>query len=270
MTIAAGNELYNADFSSVKARGAAYTHSEVDAALSGPVSRILWDDAGIAALEDVLGSLITTNFSDRSVRRILSDRPAPEPWRVGEGLAEAFLVEHRVCEFPWPSGRDLKNPDASPSGTDLVGFQDTTAETNRQRFAFGEAKTSGEESWPPSVMTGRHGLRKQLEALRDSTDVKDSLVRYLGHHANGSTWSPRYESAATRYLTNPADVSLFGILVRDVEARPEDLASRAQALASSCPAETGIELRAMYLPRGSISTLAERVSKLREGEHGQK
>jgi hypothetical protein len=37
-------------------------------------------------------------------------------------------------------------------------------------------------------MDGRHGLRKQLEELRDSTVAKDSLVKYLGHHANGTEW----------------------------------------------------------------------------------
>lgn len=269
MTISAGTEVYNADIARLVARGVSYTEAELDAALSGSVSRILWDKTGTADLQAILTSVVTTDFSDRSAKRILANHPAPENWRVGEGLAEAFLVAHRDCEFPWPSGRDLKNPTASPAGTDLVGFQNMTTAGNAHRFAFGEVKTSEQEAWPPSVMNSRHGLKKQLEDLRDSSHVKDSLVKYLGHHANGTDWFPRYQNAATRYLANPADISLFGVLVRDVEPRREDLASRAGALASGCPAETSIELRAMYLPRKSINSLAQRAVRAREGGHGQ-
>lgn len=265
----AGTEIYNADSVPVTARGACYTDAELDTALSGSVSRILCDDGGTAELQSILTSLVTTDFSDKSVKRVLASPPAQENWRVGEGLAEAFLVEHRDCEFPWPSGRDLKNPSASPAGTDLVGFQKTTATTDCHRFAFGEVKTSAQEKWPPSVMDGRHGLRRQLEDLRDSTGVKDSLVKYLGHHANGADWFPRYQCAAKRYLHNPVDVSLFGVLVRDVEPKREDLLGHAGNLASGCPAKTSIELRAMYLPKKAIGTLARRAVEARESGHGQ-
>jgi hypothetical protein len=193
----------------------------------------------------------------------------PENWRVGEGLAEAFLTEHRACEFPWPTERDLKNPNASPAGTDLVGFQNMGTIAEPHRFAFGEVKTSEQKAWPPSVMNGRLGLKKQLEELRDSTVVKDSLVKYLGHHANGTTWSSRYQSATKRYLANPGDVSLFGVLVRDVEPKCEDLANPAGALADGCPAKTSIELRAMYLPENTINSLARLAVETREDDDGQ-
>jgi len=269
MTTAAGTEAYNVDACPVTARGVSYTDAELDTALRGSVSGILRDDAGIADLETVLAAVVTTEFSEQSVKRVLSSRAALESWRVGEAIGEAFLVEHRSCEFPWPSGRDLKNPAASPAGTDLVGFQETSAVTDTYRFAFGEVKTSEEKKWPPSVMSGRHGLKKQLEDLRDSIRVKDSLMKYLGHHADGTDWFPRYRSAAKRYLADPEDVSLFGILVRDVEPKQEDLASRAGNLAKGCPKGTSIELRAMYLPDGSIGTLAKRAAAAREGGHGQ-
>lgn len=269
MTMSAGTEVYNADIVPVIARGATYTDAELDAALCGSVSRILWDDDGASDLRSILAGVVTTEFSKESIERILSQQHPPESWRVGESLAEAFLVEHRTCEFPWPSGRDLKNPSASPAGTDLVGFQKTDANVNTHRFAFGEVKTSKEEKWPPGVMNGRHGLKRQLEDLGDSMDVKDALLKYLGHHANGTDWFPHYQSATRRYLANPADVSLFGVIVRDVEPKHSDLSKRAGDLAAGCPAETSIELRAMYLPRKSISTLAERAVKLRDGGHGQ-
>ena len=269
MAIASGTEVYNVDTIPVTARGVLYAEVELDSALKSSVSQVLWDDTGTNNLQAILTSVVTTDFSDKSVKRVLSNHPMPENWRIGEGLAEVFLVEHRSCKFPWPSGRDLKNPSASPAGTDLVGFQNTKTTVNAHRFAFGEVKTSEQEAWPPSAMNGRHGLQKQLENLRDSTNVKDSLVKYLGHHANGTDWLSRYKSAAMRYLANPTDISLFGVLVRDVEPKQEDLASRAAKLSANCPTETSIELRAMYLPLKSISTLAQRTTKLRESRHDQ-
>lgn len=269
MPLATGTEVYNADATPVTARGVSYTSAELDAALSGPVSRILWDDTGTADLLAILTSVITTDFSDASVRRVLADRVTPKNWRVGEGLAEAFLVEHRACEFPWPSGRDLRNPSASPAGTDLVGFQNTPAHDNPHRFAFGEVKTSKQQAWPPTVMDGRHGLKKQLEGLRGSTNVKDDLVKYLGHHAIGTDWLPRYRMATMRYCANPHDVSLFGILVRDVEPKCEDLVSRAEGLAVGCPDRTSIELRAIYLPTNTIGLLAQRAVDARRDGHDQ-
>lgn len=269
MKMSAGNECYQADAPPVKARGASYTDAELDEALSGPVSHILWDDTGTADLQSILAAVVTTEFSKENLNRVLTNRAVPENWRVGEGLAEAFLVEQRDCEFPWPAGRDLKNPSASPAGTDLVGFQKTTVSENVHRFSFGEVKTSEQETWPPSVMDGRHGLTKQLEDLRDSRDVKDSLVKYLGHHANGASWFPHYRSAAARYLADPCDASLFGVLVRDVEPRREDLANRAAVLAAGCPTGTTIELRAVYLPKKTIGSLAQRAIAARGGDHAQ-
>jgi len=269
MTFSAGSVVYSADSPPVTAQGLSYTEDEVDAALNGTILGILWDDVGKVDLRAILSSMVTTDFSDKSLKRILSNYSPPENWRVGEAIAEAFLVEHRKCNFPWPSGRDLKNPTASQAGTDLVGFQETSTPEKAHRFAFGEVKTSEQEAWPPSVMDGRHGLRKQLEKLRDSTDVKDSLVKYLGHHAVGTSWFPRYRSATTRYLEDPCDVSLFGVMVRDVEPKREDLATRAAALAVDCPAMTTIELRAMYLPKKFICTLSQRVVEAKEGKHDQ-
>jgi hypothetical protein len=163
----------------------------------------------------------------------------------------------------------LKNPSASPAGTDLVGFQETDAADNSHRFAFGEVKTSAQKLWPPNLMQGRHWLQKQLEALRDSTHVKDDLVRYLGHHASGVSWLFHYQSATARYLANPSDVSLFGVLVRDVKPKAEDLKKRAEVLATNCPSQTDVELRALYLPKNSIKILAKQAVTAREASHGQ-
>ena len=112
MTLAVGTEIYNVDALPVIARGAYYSEGELNSALEGSVSHILGDTEGIAELETMLSDMATTEFSADGVKRILSVVPSPENWRVGEGLSEAFLVEYRDCEFPWPTGRDLKNPNS--------------------------------------------------------------------------------------------------------------------------------------------------------------
>jgi len=238
----------------VEAEGVAFSASDLDVALAQRIPAILNDTAGKRRVEEVLGGLAQTAFSADHLRNALSVTRTVYDWQVGEAMAEAYLVDHRRCEFPWPSGRDLRNPEASPAGADLVGFQ---AHEGTARFAFGEVKTSAEAKWPPQVLTGRHGLAKQLESLRDSRPVKDHLaIVYLAHRASRAEWEPRYRQAAARYLAKESDVSLFGFLVRDVDPKPEDLPSRARPLAANCPPDTSIELRALYLPPGTISSLA--------------
>jgi len=101
----------------------------------------------------------------------------------------------------------------------------------------------------------------QLETLRDSAYVRNQLVVYLGHHAGRSNWESNYKAATARYLNNPSDFSLFGILVRDVEPKELDLSARAKALANKCPKDTSVELLALYLPKNMISELGNRVKQ---------
>ena len=234
------------------ARGTTMSDAELDIALATDVAVILRDDAGLDDIATTLAGIADTGFSNDALRRVLDVAPDPTGWRVGEALAEAFLVEHRRCEFPWPMGRDLRNPNASPAGTDLVGFQATGTGNTDHRFAFCEVKTSYDSAVPPSVVTGRHGLIAQVEELRDSTVVKDNLLRYLAIHARRQDWEPHFQGAARRYINAPAEVSLFGILVRDTPPDARDLSTRAGNLAAGCPQQTSIELRAIYLPRDTI------------------
>jgi hypothetical protein len=202
----AGTDIYVADNGSVLARGSQYTEEEIDSALAGHVMSILWDDAGTVDLEMVFADLSSTSFGDDLVQEVLKANPSVEDWRVGEAFAEAYLIDHCNCEFPWPTGRDLKNPNASPAGTDLVGFRKVNGQI---RFAFGEVKTSPQKEWPPSVTKGRHGLKGQLERLYKSTQVKSQLVRYLGLHAIGKVWCSTYRSASKRYFSDPDDIALL-------------------------------------------------------------
>ena len=255
--IPAGSRAYAVASPPVEAEGVTFSDADLDHTLAQRLPPILSDSAGTRQIEDLLGGVANTAFAADNLRAALKPTHTVYDWQVGEAMAEAYLTDHRQCEFPWPSGRDLRNPEASPAGADLVGFQ---SHKGSVRFAFGEVKTSTEAKWPPQVVTGRHGLAKQLEELRDSKQVKNHLaIVYLAHRASRADWGSRYRQAAARYLARDSDVSLFGVLVRDVEPKREDLASRTDLLATNCPSDTSIELRALYLPSGSIPSLAARV-----------
>lgn len=262
MPPAVGTQVYAADHPPVMARGYSFTDAELTAMLAEDVRAIVHDDAGVAEVEALLTAVATTEFSDTVVRQILRTTRQVEPWRVGEAIAEAYLVEHRHCEFPWPGGRDLKNPDSSPAGTDLVGFH----LTDRVRFAFSEVKTSDHREYPPSLMYGRHGLKQQLENLRDSTAVKDALVKYLALHATGRPWEQRFRQAAARYVHDRSDVTIFGVLVRDVLPNALDCSGRADRLSQQCPALSIVELLALYLPADSIASLADQIPPIEESK----
>jgi len=259
MKIARGKKIYDAATSGVKAEGRSFTDDELDDAIENRLAALLRDDEGREQIRVCLHSLAKTQFESARLRAALSNTTEPRDWQVGEAIGEAYLTDHRECEFPWPSSRDLRNPSASPAGADLVGFQKNRGST---RFAFGEAKTSSEAKWPPGVVTSRHGLVNQLEVLRDSLAVKEHLgLIYLGFRVQGTKWYGTWKTASLRYLGNPEDIALFGVLVRDVTPQSEDLSARSQRLGRGCPADTYLELVAFYLPLESISTLSKRVSK---------
>lgn len=259
--IPTGQEVYNTDHPPVLARGFSYSDDQLDEMLQGPVQDLLTDTQGTEQLEQLLSTVVSTDFEREGLDRLLRDDVEPENWRVGEAIAEGFVADHGDCVFPWPTGRDLKNPEASPAGCDLTGFQSTGDAEHSYRFAFGEVKTSDQAAWPPGVVYGRHGLQKQLEGLRDDRKIKDALCRYLGHHAPRTDWEAMYQSAAKRYLqSDTEDVSLYGVLVRDVGADQRDLARRATALAEDLPEQTTIELYALYLPQNCIGSLSDRAA----------
>jgi len=260
--MAEGVTVYAIGTGHVTGTGHQFSEAEVVAALKERLPAILWDEAGKADIGDALAGVASTHFeSDRIAEALGRDREV-EDWQVGEAIAEAYLIDHHDCEFPWPSSRDVRNPNASPTGADLVGFQ---KHDETLRFAFGEVKTSGEKKYPPHAVFGRSGLQKQLEQLRDSKQVKDHLVlRYLALRAQKSAWYDKFVTATKRYLANDTDVSLFGVMVRDVEPHKDDLSGRTSALSKACPKSTTIGLRAFYLPDKSISTLATQASSHRK------
>ncbi len=255
MKTAKGTIVYSCPVAPVEAHGIKFTDSELHSALADRVAPLLRDDVGRLEIEELVGGLAKTSFAADHLRAALERPHVVKDWQVGEGLAEVYLSDHHECEFPWPTMRDLRNPNASPAGADLVGFQ---THAKSVRFAFGEVKTSEEEKWPPQVVTSRHGLAKQIEELRDSSVIKGHLALiYMAHRARNSEWESKYKTATARYLSDPNDVSLFGFLIRDVSPKEADLESRAVLLAKNCPKGTSIELRALYLSPKKIGSLAK-------------
>lgn len=240
----------------VTGAGLGVSEELLDEELSGPAAALVFDEAGIRDLGRLLDGLADTDFSRKNLDALLADGPAPEDWRVGEALAERYLTECHDCHFPWPDGRDERRRGSSLPGADLVGFQ---RRDGRERFAFGEVKTSSHAAYPPGTVYGRHGLQRQMEDLRNRRDVRDGLVCYLGHRAHQAAWRDRYQAAAAVYLNDTCEVRLFGLLVRDVEPHENDLRARAGSLANGCPDSMMIALIALYLPPGSIASLSSKV-----------
>lgn len=262
MTLAIGTIEYNLGTPPVTGQGLSWSTDELEAALAGPVGEVVFDVTGKADLAGLLSGLSDTEFDQTAVCAILEETTPPENWRVGEAVAESYLAHHCGCHFPWPDGRDERKAGSSLPGADLVGFQN---EGDTERFAFGEVKTSSENSYPPGAMHGQTGLKQQLEDLRDKKSLRDGLVKYLGHRASFAPWKDRYQRAAVRYLRDSGDVRIFGVMIRDVAPNQDDLRVRVNKLATNCPANMLLKLIAVYFPDGSISTLSEKVSALRKG-----
>ncbi|MGI6353877.1 MAG: hypothetical protein ACOX6W_02070 [Lentisphaeria bacterium] len=242
--------------------GRSWNAKELDAAIHGQVSALVFDIQGKADIEELLAGVVETSFEHEQLARALDTPDDVEGWRVGEAIAEAYLTEHRNCMFPWPDSRDERKSGSSLPGADLVGIQ---RDKQGDCFVFGEVKTSGEAEYPPSVVYGRTGLKQQLEDLRDKTSIRQGLFMYLAHRAKNATWEGRFKAAAKRYINNNSDVQLFGVLVRDVSPCVDDVRVRVEKLGKDCPAAMQIELLALYLPAGAIGNLATQALATRAG-----
>ena len=259
--VAPGTTVYEQGTAPCSGTGMAWSDDELDTALDGPVSSILFDDEGNTEIAAIFAGP-ADDFRWERLDGILNDTADVEDWRVGEAIAGAYLEDHRTCLFPWPAGRNRRTSRSSLPGADLVGFG---ADDAGDCLAFGEVKTSGENRYPPRVMHGSGGLRQQLKALRDREALRHDLFRYLGHHATAAPWLPRFRAAALRYLADTADVQLYGVLVRDVPPDGGDLRTCVQALAADRPPDTRVELLALYLPAGRIDGIGRTASAKRAG-----
>ncbi|MCY3898760.1 MAG: hypothetical protein OXF86_09330 [Caldilineaceae bacterium] len=253
MRVAAGRVVYNLGSPPCSGNGLVWTREELNKAIDERIAMLLFDDEGKSGIEElIIPGEEETGFAPEALKRILSDPEVVEDWRVGEAIAEVYLEDHRDCVFPWPDSRDERKSSSSLPGADLVGFG---VDAGGYCFAFGETKTSSENTYPPRVMYGKSGLTKQLEDLRDKKSIRDDLFRYLGFRSNGASWRPYFEAAGIRYLRNSSDVMLFGVLVRDVFPNGSDMQTCVHTLARDIPEDTRIEIFAIYLPDDCIDGL---------------
>lgn len=263
MAIPTPNTIYDVSVGATIAQGLHYDDDEVQELIEGPVKDILEDSRGKKDLQSLIGSVASTEFEHIGLEKMLQDETKPDNWKVGEAIAEVFVAETGQNNYPWPTGRDLKNPNASPAGCDLTGFQIDNDPTNPYRFSFGEVKTSEQDKSPPDVM---RSLNKQLLGLRDDRKIKDALCRYLGHHSTGTPWRPMFLSAAKRYLSSDCqDVAIYGVLLRDLAPQGSDISGCASTMSDSCPAQTDIEVYALYLPLERIGSLGSRATAILDG-----
>ncbi len=256
MTVAVGETVYSHGVAPCSGIGLHWSSEEFNLALEERVSPLVFDDAGKTDIEDILRGLADTEFTQENLRKILADTEDIENWRVGEAIAEAYLSDHRSCQFPWPDGRDERKHGSSLPGADLVGFR---TDEDGDVLAFGEVKTSTEDKYPPKTMYGRTGLKQQIEDLRDREKLRDDLLKYLCYRAKTAPWRPCFEAASCRYLTNKSDIHLYGVLIRDVSPHVDDLRVRVMKLGKDCPEGTRIELLALYLPKGQIDDLGKTI-----------
>lgn len=261
MAVALGTEVYNVDHQRVVARGRKHTASQRDSALDREVGALVLDEAGAQKASGLTTSLNLTGFQTKNLDAVLKGGSSPKDWEVGEAYGEAYLGSHKRCHFPWSDRWDERKEKSSLPGSDLVGLQETgKSKSPSFRFAFGEVKTSTDKRSPPGVMYGKEGLKRQMEDLRDEHEIRNTLVRYLMMRAQGADWEDKFKAALKRFLAESTDVAVFGVLIRDVQPDERDLRARSQGIARKHPPKMHIELVAIYLPPGSISTLASRFS----------
>jgi hypothetical protein len=216
--------------------------------LSGPVAARLNDAEGGEELRSHLRGLSLTGMGHQALEEVLAaDVPEERDWAAGEALAEAVLEEHHDVVLPWNTERDKRNPFASLPGADIVGFQ---RDGDSHRLALGEVKSSSEEQWPPQVMSGRSGgIGHQLDALASNLGTICQLLTWLLPRVKRTQHESSFNNACTRYFNSERrDVALFGILIRDKEARETDLQARGRSLGGSLQVPTRCQLIALYLP----------------------
>lgn len=264
MPVTAGTVVYSLGATPCSGLGLSWSNEDLDAALNERVAGLVFDDEGRADLESLVRELADTDFDQEGINQILFNPEAINNWRVGEAIAEAYLADHRSCQFPWPLGRDERKSGSSLPGADLVGFR---TDENGVALAFGEVKTSSETNYPPRVMYGETGLKKQLENLRDQEKIRDDLVKYLGHRAKGEPWRARFIDASRRYIENSSDVHLYGVLIRDVVPHQDDFNLCVMQFGAGCPEGTRIEFLAVYLPNGRINGLGADLAAMQAGEN---
>jgi hypothetical protein len=247
--VAPWTETYRVACTNIDARGI-----EIDTQAFKPhVQALINDTAGAVILTETFGHLAKTDFEISNLKSILHPHtPIINEWRAGEAVAEHLLVSEHAHEFPWPHSRSSRNLNASEGGVDLVGFD---ASRTPRRFVLGEVKTSSQASYPPSVMTSRHGMTSQLNGLKAQDDRAKWAMTYLAHNALNKSWHSSFVEAVTRYLSDPADVTIVGILVRSTPPNVADIQKIALENDVNSTRKDSLLLRGVYVGTNGLAVL---------------
>ena len=227
--------------------GDSWTEGEI-VAMSTDISERALDLTHERDVADKLHDLASTGAATRWVTQFLEEATSHEvlSWQVGEAIAEAVLESSHGVIFPWNVRRDERNPRASLQGADIVGISD---EPQGCRLVFGEVKSSSDQNSPPTVVTGKSGLDKQLERLIDDKKLKYALIKWLLARVGDADDTPFDEALTAFTESEGTSVRLIGVLVRDTPANERDVSQRGRALGERVAEPGSVELYAMYMPR---------------------
>lgn len=247
MAVSKGTREYTIESESVIAFGISHSDIEMRKVLCDSVYDKLFD---INEHSEIVAGLEDTGFDQAVIMEKLFPITSKEEWEIGEAYAQVYAESNLNASIPWGISRDIKKPGSSLPGADIIGlYQDASGTC----FLFGEVKTSSQNKYPPSVMYGEHGLKKQLEDLCEDKEITKSLVRYLAYRLKKSTIWHEYQEAFKHYMdSNGSRVHILGVLVRDVEPNGEDLSARTKKLEEFVVDGRSIELVGIYVPVNSI------------------
>lgn len=247
MSIPKGKTEYTIDGKKVVAFGISHSEQEMKDALCNEVYDKLFD---VQEHSEIVNSLLDTGFDKEIIMEQLFPLQNKEDWEIGEAYAQAYAEENMHANIPWGISRDIKKPKSSLPGADIVGLYQQDEDTY---FLFGEIKTSSHNEYPPSVMYGERGLKKQLEDLCEDKKITNELIKYLAYRLNNSELWSEYKKAFEHYVKSDGNkVHILGVLVRDVEPKEEDFYARAKKLEKFVVDGRTIELVGIYVPINSI------------------
>ena len=228
-----------------------------DEYLAGRVRERYYDVEGTKELIEGFSSTGTTDFAIEKLKSAASYSPPMESWRVGESLSECFLEDYRNAKFPYRPRRDLKNPDSSPAGADLLGY---FCRNGKMLFLFGEVKTSAEQRHPPSVAVI---LMKQLEDLKLDRNRMNLIAWIFFKVHNLKDENPKKENFMEALDSYSKEiVKTVGVLIRDMPPDERDVKHIFAQLEKD--QQTPVELLVLYLPR-AVGLLPEMVKEHRYG-----
>lgn len=247
MSVPKGKDEYTISGGNIVAFGISHSREEMQHIVCTDVFDKLYD---VKENEDLVNSLQDTGFDKVVIMEKIFPWEPKADWEIGEAYAQSYAESNLSAVIPWGINRDIKKPGSSLPGADIIGIYKISTGSY---FLFGEIKTSSENSYPPHVMYGDHGLKNQLEDLCKKKEITSQLVRYLGYRLKGNELWKDYQEAFKRYLSsNEEEVHILGILIRDVVPSEDDLKARAKSLERFTVGSRTIELVGIYVPENEI------------------